>query len=173
MSLPLYIPNPVFPLISKEYYKGTDGHRLKQLLFSCHHHNVYGEKNPGTESVPLNKKVRTVLERLQGCQRTRTLVPRNSGSRFNTVARKLLTLAGITRNVPVLDPKTHKEIMKPINGIADSRITIWVFIGNLYKQVKDPGLVAPMSGHAEGSHAFARYRTTDDGMKMELVNLIN
>ena len=100
MSLPLYIPNPVFSLISKEYYKGTDGHRLKQLLFSCHHHNVYGEKNPGTESVPLNKKAQTFLERLQGCQRTRTLVPCNSGSRFSTVTRKLLTLAGITCDIP-------------------------------------------------------------------------
>ena len=60
-----------------------------------------GEKNPGTVRVPPNEKVSTVLERLQGCQRTRTLVPRNSGSRFNTVARKLLTLAGIIRDVPV------------------------------------------------------------------------
>ena len=63
--------------------------------------------------------------------------------------------------------------MKPINGIADSRITIRGFTGNLYRQEKDPGLVAPMSGHAEDSHVFARYRTTDDGMKMEQVNLTN
>ena len=48
-----------------------------------------------------------------------------------------------------------------------------VFIGNLYKQVKDPNLVASMSGHVDGSHAFARYRTIDDEMKIELVNLIN
>ena len=173
MSLPLYIPNPVFPLISKEYYKGTDGHRLKQLLFSCHHHNVYGEKNPVTVRVPSNEKTKTILERLQGCQRTRTLVPRNSGSRFSTATRKLLTLAGITCNVPVLDPKTHDEIMKPINEIASSRMARRGFNGNLYRQVKYPEPVAPMSGRAEGSHVFARYRTTVDGMKMELVNLIN
>ena len=131
------------------------------------------EKNPRTVRVPLNEKAQTILERLQGRQRTRTLVPHNSGSRYNAAIRKLLTLAGITRNVPVLDPKTHEEIMKPINEIASSHMARRVFIGNLYKQVKDPELVASMSGHAEGSHAFARYRTIDDEMKMELVNLIN
>ena len=131
------------------------------------------EKNPRTVRVPLNEKAQTILERLQGRQRTRTLVPHNSGSRYNAATRKLLTLAGITRNVPVLDPKTHEEIMKPINEIASSHMGRRVFTGNLYKQVKGPEPIAPMSGHAEESHALARYRTTDDGMKMEQVNLIN
>ena len=132
------------------------------------------EKNPRTVRVPLNEKAQAVLERLQGRQRTtKTLIPHNSIGKYNTAIRKLLTLAGITRNVPVLDPKTHEEIMKPINEIASSHMARRVFIGNLYKQVKDPNLVASMSGHVEGSHAFARYRTIDDEMKIELVNLIN
>jgi hypothetical protein len=47
------------------------------------------------------------------------------------------------------------------------------FVGNLYKQVKDPSLIGSMSGHVDGSRAFARYRTIDDDMKIELVNMIN
>jgi hypothetical protein len=47
------------------------------------------------------------------------------------------------------------------------------FIGNMYKQVKDPDLIGSMSGHVEGSKAFTRYRAIDDEMKIELVNLIN
>ena len=70
-------------------------------------------------------------------------------------------------------PKRYKEIMKPINEIASSHMARRVFTGNLYRQVKGPEPIAPMSGHAEGSHVFARYRTTDDGMKMEQVNLAN
>lgn len=132
------------------------------------------EKNPRTVRVPLNEKAKAILERLQSRQRTtKTLIPHNAIGKYNTAIRKLLTLAGITRNVPVLDPKTHEEIMKPINEIASSHMARRVFIGNLYKQVKDPNLVASMSGHVEGSHAFARYRTIDDEMKIELVNLIN
>ena len=36
------------------------------------------------------------------------------------------------------------------------------FCGNLYKRVKDPNIVASMSGHKEGSKAFARYRVIDE-----------
>ena len=61
------------------------------------------EKNPRTVRVPLNEKAQTILERQQGCQRTRTLAVRNSCSRFSTVARKLLTLAGIICDIPVLN----------------------------------------------------------------------
>ena len=43
----------------------------------------------------------------------------------------------------------------------------------LDKKVKDPDLIGSMSGHVEGSRAFARYRAIDDEMKIELVNLIN
>ena len=59
------------------------------------------EKNPGTVRVSHNEKSQTIPERLQGCQRTRTLVPRNSGSRYNAATRKLLTLAGIICDIPV------------------------------------------------------------------------
>ena len=45
------------------------------------------------------------------------------------------------------------------------------FVGNLYKQVKDPNLVGALSGHKEGSRA-SRYRAIDDEMKKELVNLL-
>jgi hypothetical protein len=47
------------------------------------------------------------------------------------------------------------------------------FIGNIYKKVKDPNLVGALSGHKEGSKAFARYRAIDDDMKKELINLLD
>lgn len=40
-------------------------------------------------------------------------------------------------------------------------------------QVPDPNLIASMSGHVEGSRAFARYRNIDDDMKRKLVDMIN
>lgn len=46
------------------------------------------------------------------------------------------------------------------------------FIGNLYKKVKDPSLVGSLSGHKEGSKAFARYRDIDDDIKKELVGML-
>ena len=39
--------------------------------------------------------------------------------------------------------------------------------------VKDPELVSSMTGHVNGSRAFARYREIDEETKVNLVNLIN
>lgn len=38
----------------------------------------------------------------------------------------------------------------------------------MYEDVKDPALVASLSGHTDGSRAFARYREIDMEMKQEL-----
>jgi integrase len=64
-------------------------------------------------------------------------------------------------------------VKKPLNEIASSHMARRTFIGNMYKKVKDPDLIGSMSGHVEGSKAFARYRTIDDDMKRELVDMIN
>ena len=42
----------------------------------------------------------------------------------------------------------------------------------LWREGKDPNLVVALSGHKEGSKAFARYRTIDDEMKQQLVDLL-
>lgn len=56
--------------------------------------------------------------------------------------------------------------------IASLHIARRTFIGNLYKKVKDPNIIASMSGHIEGSKAFARYRQIDDEIKQSVIELI-
>ena len=46
------------------------------------------------------------------------------------------------------------------------------FAGAAYKKVKDPNVVAKMTGHVEGSKAFCRYRDIDDDMLKEVIDLI-
>lgn len=74
--------------------------------------------------------------------------------------------------VTILNPTTGKEEKRPINEVASSHMARRTFIGNLYKKVKDPNLVSSLSGHTEGSKAFARYREIDDEIKKEVVSLI-
>ena len=74
--------------------------------------------------------------------------------------------------VPVLDTITRKTEMKPICDVASSHMARRTFVGNLYKQVKDPNLVGKLSGHAEGSRAFARYRDIDDEMISDMTKLL-
>ena len=80
------------------------------------------EKNPRTVRVSHNEKSRTILERLQGCQRTRTLAARNSCSRFSRSHGSFSHRQESYATFPCPIPKTYKEIMKPINKIASSRM---------------------------------------------------
>ena len=75
--------------------------------------------------------------------------------------------------VTILNPTTGKEEKRPLNELASSHLARRAFIGNLYKKVKDPNLIGSLSGHTEGSRAFARYRDIDDDMKQELVDLLD
>ena len=96
-------------------------------------------------------------------------VPRPVVEDINTV----LKMAGIDRIVTILNPLTRKEKQHPIYEIASSHRVRRTFIGNLYKKVKDPNLVGALSGHKEGSRAFARYRDIDEGMKKDLVSQLD
>ncbi len=45
-------------------------------------------------------------------------------------------------------------------------------MGNAYKQVADPNIIGKMSGHVEGSKAFARYRDIDDETLKDVISKI-
>ena len=44
-----------------------------------------------------------------------------------------------------------------------------VLVCNLYKEVKDPNLIAKISGHVENSRALSRYRDIDEEMAKEVI----
>ena len=73
---------------------------------------------------------------------------------------------------PIINPTTGNEEKRALNEVASSHIARKTFIGNLYKKVKDPNLVGALSGHKEGSRAFARYREIDDEIKKDLVKML-
>jgi hypothetical protein len=71
-----------------------------------------------------------------------------------------------------VNPTTREEEKRVLYEIASSHLARRCFVGNLYKQVKDPNLVGLLSSHKEGSKAFARYREIDEQMKLELVKML-
>ena len=100
------------------------------------------------------------------------ILPFISSQKYNDYIKKILHACGITRMVTVLNPTTGESEQRCIADIASSHIARRTFIGNLYKKVKDPNLVGKLSGHKEGSRAFARYRDIDDEIISELTNLL-
>jgi len=127
--------------------------------------------NPVTVRVPLNSIAKEILEHYSDYEGLE-LFPFISEQKYNTAIKEAFKLAGLTRNVTVRNPTTGEANIKPLNEVASSHMARRVFVGNLYKQVKDPNLVGVLSGHKEGSKAFARYRDIDENMKNDLVKLL-
>jgi integrase len=127
---------------------------------------------PLTVRVPLNTTAKEILSRYPANKGGR-LLPYISEQKYNIAIKESFKLAELTRMVTVVNPTTREEDKRPLNEIASSHLARRCFIGNLYKQVKDPNLVGALSGHKEGSKAFARYREIDEEMKIDLVNLLD
>lgn len=133
--------------------------------------NKTRQDRPEVIRVPLHARAAALVEKYAGRADGR-LFPFISQQRYNDDIKKIFTAAGITRAVTILNPATGQEEQRPINEIASSHLARRTFIGNLYKRVKDPNLVGSLSGHKEGSRAFARYRDIDEDMKKDLINLL-
>jgi len=103
---------------------------------------------------------------------TKRLLPFISSQKYNVYIKKIMHACGINRMVTVLNPTTGESEQRCIADIASSHIARRTFIGNLYKKVKDPNLVGKLSGHKEGSKAFARYRDIDDEIISDLTSLL-
>jgi site-specific recombinase XerD len=127
------------------------------------------KKEPVTVRVPLIDTAKELIKKYSGGEK---LFPFISDPKYNEHIKNAFTYAGLNRLVTVLNPTTGEEEQRPLNEVASSHLARRAFIGNLYKKVKDPNLVASMSGHVEGSRAFARYRAIDDGIKQETIKYL-
>ena len=116
--------------------------------------------------VPLTPKAIEILKRYEDYEGD-TIFPCISPQKYNESIKRMLKMAGIDRLVTVINPITQEEEQRPIYEIASSHLARRTFIGNVYKHVKDPNIVGAMSGHVEGSKAFARYRDIDDEIKRD------
>lgn len=129
------------------------------------------EGRPVTVRVPLNSIAKEIMNRYRDADGD-SLFPFISEQRYNIAIKEMFAIAGLTRMVTVIDPTTREELKRPLNEIASSHLARRCFVGNLYKQVKDPNLVGALSGHKEGSKAFVRYREIDEDIKNELVKML-
>jgi integrase len=126
---------------------------------------------PVTVRVPLNSIAKEILEKYNDYKSPK-LLPYISEQKYNEAIKIMFLAARLRRIVTVVNPKTREEEKRKLNEIASTHLARRCFVGNLYKKVKDPNLVGALSGHKEGSKAFARYRDIDDDIKKELVDLL-
>ena len=130
------------------------------------------EENPRVVKVYLAPTAIEILNKYKG-KTQNSIFPFMTTGKLNDLNRVGLKTAGIERVVTIVNPVTKQSEQHPICDVASSHMARRTFIGNLYKKVKDPNLVGKLSGHCEGSKAFARYRDIDDDMIKELTNLLD
>ena len=130
------------------------------------------DKHPITVKVPLNETAKKILDRYSECENEK-LLPFISEQNYNEAIKKAFKLAELNRVVTILNPTTREQEQRPLKEIASSHLARRTFIGNLYKKVKDPNLIGSLSGHKEGSRAFARYRDIDEKDKIELIKMLD
>ena len=126
------------------------------------------EGRPYTVRVPLSPTALEILERYKD-QPDGRLLPFICEQDYNRDIKKMIKLAGIDRVVTTLNTITREEEKHPIWEVASSHMARRVLVGNLYKEVKDPNLIAKISGHVENSRAFSRYRDIDEEMAKEVI----
>ena len=129
-------------------------------------------ENPRIVKVYLSKVATEIIDKYNDPETT-DILPLISQQKYNDAIKEIFRKAGITRMVPVINPKTGETEQKSIADVASSHMARRTFVGTLYKQVKDPNLVGKLSGHVEGSRAFARYRDIDDQMIKGMTNLLD
>lgn len=119
------------------------------------------DEKPKTLRVPLNNMASKIVAKYANIEGDK-LLPFISQQKYNDSIKEVFTIAGINRKVTILNPLTRRSEIHPLNEIASSHLARRTFCGLLYKEVKDPNVVGSMSGRAEGSKAFARYRDIDE-----------
>ncbi len=123
-------------------------------------------KDEGKQSVvariPLIDDALQLIEKYKDVDKRGRLFPFISSDKYNDAIKKIFVVAGITRNVGVRNSLTGETDIKPISEVATSHMARRTFAGNLYQEIKDPAIIGRMTGHVDGSKAFARYRNIED-----------
>ena len=152
------------------------------VLSSIYQGRLRMDGNPVVVRVPLLTATKEILDKYKDLPGD-AILPLVSQQKYNIAIKKILKHAGIDRTVTWLNPTTGEPEPRPIYEVLSSHSARKAFAGNMYKNVKDPNLVCALSGHKEGSRAFARYRVTDDvaeanakeideDMKRDLVSML-
>lgn len=141
------------------------------LVYSPHKTKNHGGVT-NVARIPLHEMAQALIKKYEGQTGDHNLFSAVPLKSYNAEIKKIFTIAGITRNVVVRNSLTGEPESVPINTVASSHLARRTFIGNAYSKVRDPNIIGKMSGHVDGSKAFARYRNIDDDALIDVIKQI-
>lgn len=127
--------------------------------------------NPRTIRVPLNSISRSILEKNKNHKdiKGNSIFPFTDQQDYNEDIKEVFKRAGLDRMVTILNPTTRKQEQKRLYDVASSHMARRSFVGNLYLETKDKGLVATLSGHNPNSKSFNRYLAPNEEVRLEMI----
>ncbi len=131
-------------------------------------HKLRKEK-PIVVRVPLSDTALEIIERYRGCQADGRLLPFIHPNDYNKDIHAFCRLAGMDRIVMVQDPKTLSAVPKRLWEVASSHLARRTFMANVFKETGSERITSAFTGHVNGSHAFSRYTSVDDEMKVSVL----
>ena len=127
--------------------------------------------NPVVVRVPLLTATKEILDKYKDLPGD-AILPLVSQQKYNVAIKKILQHAGITRSVLWLNPTTGEPEVRPIYEVMSLHSARRAFSGNMYDKVQDPNLICALTGHKEGSKAFARYRKIDEDTNRQTMSYL-
>lgn len=124
--------------------------------------------NPRTIRVPLNSISHAILDRYKN-REGKSLFPFTTQQDYNEDIKEVFKRAGLDRTVTILNPTTRRQEQKKLYEVASSHMARRTFVGNLYLETKDKGLVATLSSHDPNSDAFNRYWAPNEEVRQEMM----
>lgn len=128
---------------------------------------------PAQPRIPLTKHALKLVNKYKDVDLHGRLFPFVTLSTYNKYLKTIFKEADIDRQVFVYDTMSDTEVARKLHEVASSHMGRRTFVGNTYKKTKDPNIVGAMSGHANGSKAFARYRDIEDDDLKEVIDQID
>jgi len=129
--------------------------------------------NPVVVRVPLSDTALEIIARYKDKQADGRLLPFVHPNVYNRDIHTIFHVAGLDRIVMVQDPKTLATIPKRLWEVASSHLARRTFMANVFKETGSERITSAFTGHVNGSHAFSRYASVDDEMKLNVLKSMN
>ena len=124
-----------------------------------------------TINVPLHDEALAIVRKYAGRDGVR-LLPFVSAQKYNNEIKRVFEAVGVTRNVTILDAATQTPKQVRICDVASSHMARKTFCGTMFNEGVDSSIICAMSGHTDGSKAFARYHNVDMSLMRTAINRI-
>lgn len=145
---------------------------LKDGILVYQPHKTQSETG-ATATVPIAPEAKAIIDKYKDDpERGNRLIPCIAQQNLNVAIKSIFRMAGVTRQVERINPRTGEKESVSIADIASTHMARRTFVGAAYAQTQDPTIVGLMSGHVEGSKAFSRYVKRDISMLRGIIDKI-